>query len=70
MKSDVDNRERLKVAILFLLQSYKVIMGSMLVVFVPRQCGDDICSFRQNVQILRSYNLAALALILCLLLRF
>ena len=60
MKLDVDNRERLKVAILFLLQSYKVIMGSMLVVFVPSQCGDDICSFRENVQNTEAYNLAAL----------
>ena len=61
MKLDVDNKERLKVAILFLLQSYKVIMGSMLVVFVPRQCDDDICSFRQNVQNTETYNLAALS---------
>ena len=61
MKLDVDNRERLKVAILFLLQSYKVIMGSMLVVFVPRQCDDDICSFNQNVQNADTLNRTALA---------
>lgn len=60
MKLDVDNRERLKVAILFLLQSYKVIMGSMLVVFVPRQCGTDICSFNQNVQNADALNRTAL----------
>jgi len=60
MKLDVDNRERLKVSILFLLQSYKVIMGSMLVVFVPRQCDDDICSFNQNVQNADPLNRAAL----------
>ena len=60
MKLDVDNKERLKVAILFLLQSYKVIMGSMLVAFVPRQCGTDICSFNQNIQNSDTLNRTAL----------
>ena len=36
-------------------------MGSMLVVFVPRQCDDDICSFNQNVQNADPLNRAALA---------
>ena len=50
MKLDVDNRERLKVAILFLLQSYKVAMGSLLLVFVPRSCADNkLCTFRDNL---------------------
>ena len=44
MKVDVDNKERIKVFILFLLQSYKVIMGSMLLIFVPRKCGDGVCT--------------------------
>tara|TARA_B110000444_G_scaffold207609_1_gene201693 strand:+ start:272 stop:973 length:702 start_codon:yes stop_codon:yes gene_type:complete len=64
MKLDVDNKERLKVAILFLLQSYKVIMGSMLVVFVPRQCEGvnqtTICSVNENVQNSDTLNRAAL----------
>tara|TARA_B110000977_G_scaffold182192_1_gene243595 strand:- start:108 stop:815 length:708 start_codon:yes stop_codon:yes gene_type:complete len=50
MKLDTDNKERLKIAILFLLQSYRVVMGSMLVVFVPRQCDKDICSLSENIQ--------------------
>ena len=65
MKLDVDNKERLKIAILFLLQSYKVIMGSMLVVFVPRQCQGTnqttICSPSENVQNTDTLNRAALS---------
>jgi hypothetical protein len=64
MKLDVDNKERLKVFVLFLLQSYKVVMGSMLVVFVPRQCQDanqtTICSPSENVQNADTLNRAAL----------
>lgn len=64
MKLDVDNKERVKVAILFLLQSYKVVMGSMLVVFVPRQCygvnQTTICSPTENIQNDDSLNRAAL----------
>ena len=60
MKLDVDNKERIKIAILFLLQSYRVVMGSMLVVFVPRQCHDEICSFKDNVENMETLNIAAL----------
>ena len=64
MKLDVDNKERLKIAILFLLQSYKVVMGSMLVVFVPRQCEGvnqtTICSVNENVQNYDTLNRVAL----------
>ena len=60
MKLDVDNKERIKMAILFLLQSYKVVMGSMLVVFVPRQCDDEICAFKDNIENMETLNIAAL----------
>ena len=60
MKLDVDSKERIKIIILFLLQSYKVIMGSMLLVFVPRQCGDDICSVQDNLRTNDTLNRAAL----------
>jgi len=62
MKLDIDNKERIKIAILFLLQSYKVIMGSMLVVFVPRQCEEGICSLSENVQNPDALNRTALSL--------
>ncbi len=48
MKIDVDIKERLKITFLFFLQSYKVIMGSLLVVFVPQECNDHVCSVYEN----------------------
>ena len=48
MKLDVDTKERLKTIFIFLLQSYKVLMGSMLVIFVPQMCGDDVCGITDN----------------------
>ena len=60
MKVDVDNKERIKVCILFLLQSYKVIMGSMLLLFVPRKCSDDVCTVQQNLVTDDMFNRAAL----------
>ena len=35
MKVDVDCKERVKIILSFLLQSYKVVMGSMLLLFIP-----------------------------------
>ena len=49
MKIDVDTKERLKVALIFMLQSYKVAMGSMLVLFVPQSCGRNVCSLTDNL---------------------
>lgn len=50
MKVDNDTKERLKVLLIFLLQSYKVVMGSMLTLFVPQLCeGGGVCSLVDNV---------------------
>ena len=38
MKVSNDMKERLKIGALWLFQSYKVIMGSMLILFVPQKC--------------------------------
>lgn len=44
MKVNNDLKERLKVGALFLFQSYKVIMGSLLILFVPQKCEELIDS--------------------------
>ena len=38
MRVDQDLKERLKIGALWLFQSYKVIMGSLLLLFVPQKC--------------------------------
>ena len=40
MKVNNDFKERLKIGALFMFQSYKVIMGSLLILFVPQKCED------------------------------
>ena len=50
MKVDVDCKERVKIILSFLLQSYKVVMGSMLLLFVPQTCEDGICSVTDNLR--------------------
>ena len=52
MLISVDTKERLKIGALFLFQSYKVIMGSMLILFVPQECPENennICSLNNNL---------------------
>ena len=40
MKVNNDIKERIKIGALFMFQSYKVIMGSLLILFVPQKCED------------------------------
>lgn len=49
MKVSTDNMQRLKSACLFLLEFYKVIMGTMLIIFIPQDCGDHSCSLNENI---------------------
>jgi len=62
MKVDVDCKERVKIILSFLLQSYKVVMGSMLLLFVPQTCEDGICSVNDNLRNTDNINRAGLVL--------
>ena len=53
MKVDTDTKERIKVFGTFMLQSYKVVMGTMLSFFVAQKCQDaegreQICTLEEN----------------------
>ena len=45
---DEDLIQRVKVGAIFLLQIYKVSTGTLLALFVPQSCGDQICTLSQN----------------------
>jgi hypothetical protein len=47
---DHDIIQRIKVAGIFLLQIYKVTTGTMLSLFIPQSCGDQVCSIKQNYE--------------------
>jgi len=49
MKLTVDNKQRLKTGAQFLLEFYKVLMGTFLVAFIPQQCDDGVCAIMDNV---------------------
>lgn len=49
MKLSVDSKQRLMTGFLFLLEFYKVLMGTFLGAFVPLKCADKICSVRDNI---------------------
>lgn len=44
-----DSKQKLNVLISFGLEFYRVLMGCMLIVFVPQKCGEEICGFGENV---------------------
>tara|TARA_B110000285_G_C15123331_1_gene618610 strand:- start:2082 stop:2840 length:759 start_codon:yes stop_codon:yes gene_type:complete len=45
---DPDIKQRIKVAGIFLLQSYKIITGTMVSLFIPQSCGGKMCSIQEN----------------------
>ena len=44
-----DNRQYVIVSILFLIEFYKITVSTLLLMFVPQQCGEELCSFQQNI---------------------
>jgi hypothetical protein len=49
MKVSLDTKQRIQSGFTFCLEFYKVLMGSFLILFVPQQCGDHICSTSENI---------------------
>ena len=50
MKIDIDIIHRGKVIGLFFLQFYKITTGTLLTIFIPQSCGDELCSLKQNYE--------------------
>ena len=45
---DEDIKQRIKVGGIFLLQSYKILMGTMSSLFIPQSCGEKMCTLEEN----------------------
>lgn len=57
--SDQDFQQKSAVYVSFVLELYRVLMGSMLVMFVPQKCGDHICGMFENTTVIPEvYNTA------------
>lgn len=63
MVLDQDTMQRITTALKFCAEAFKICMGSFLVVFVPRQCGDHTCSIAENVELSSSSDLHAACLL-------
>ena len=48
MDIDEDLKQRIKVIGIFFLQSYKILTGTMLSLFIPQSCGDKMCTLSEN----------------------
>tara|TARA_A100001035_G_C27778208_1_gene500245 strand:- start:2143 stop:2817 length:675 start_codon:yes stop_codon:yes gene_type:complete len=47
--SDQDAKQKINVMFTLLLEVYRVLMGAMLIVFIPQDCDGEICSLSENV---------------------
>lgn len=50
MKLTIDTKQRCLTGVLFLVEIYKILMGTCLTLFVPRMCGTDTCSLLESLQ--------------------
>lgn len=50
MKVSVDTKQRIKTSLTFIVEFYKILMGTFLCSFVPQKCGDEVCSIMQNIK--------------------
>ena len=59
--NDQDFQQQMSVSITFALELYKVLMGGMLIMFVPQKCGDTSCTIAENISRTDDFSVATLA---------
>jgi hypothetical protein len=47
--NDQDFMQKFSVSVSFVLELYRVLMGTMLVMFVPQKCGEQMCGATENM---------------------
>ena len=60
--SDQDFKQKSAVYVSFVLELYRVLMGSMLLMFVPQKCDDHICDMFENTTVVPEVYNTAIAL--------
>jgi hypothetical protein len=45
-----DNQQKITVTLSFLIEFYRALVASLLILFVPQRCGDHVCSMHENAQ--------------------
>lgn len=60
--ADQDFQQKSSVYVSFVFELYRVLMGSMLVMFVPQKCGDHICDMFENTTVIPEVYKTAIAM--------
>lgn len=47
--SDQDTQQKINVFFAFMFELYRILMASFLIMFVPQNCGDNICGMTENL---------------------
>jgi len=47
--NDQDFMQKIKVSGALMFEFYRVMMGAMLIIFVPQKCGEHVCSMSENI---------------------
>ena len=47
---DQDNNQKLTAAVSVTLELYRVLVSSLLILFVPQKCNDHVCTFQENME--------------------
>lgn len=50
MLEDQDFKQKLGMSVTIIVELYRVLVASFLILFVPQLCGDHVCSFEENAQ--------------------
>lgn len=48
--NDQDFKQKMNVSLTLLLEFYRVLMGSLLILMVPQKCDDHVCSINENLE--------------------
>lgn len=59
MKLTVDNKQRVATGLQFILEFYKILMGTFLIAFVPQDCNGQVCSLTDNITNTETLHMAA-----------
>ena len=62
MRVDQDNKQRINAVISFGLEFYKILMGTFLTAFIPRECEKGVCSLTDNIYDEELYHRVAISL--------
>lgn len=54
---NTDSKQRMKVIGIFFLQSYKILTGNMLSLFIPQKCEGRMCSLKENYKNEDTYHI-------------